>query len=78
MTYRRRNLLSNASTGVRTMNITVKDNKLTITVDLATQPVRSASGKMDLLATTHGFQPVAGATVNGKPVKLSLNVGTKA
>lgn len=54
----------------------IEGDKLTLTIDIgssarASAP-SSASGKMRMLGTTHGFAPVPGG------VKVSLNVGFKA
>lgn len=53
------------------MNATIKNGKLIIEID-TTEPTPSASGKTLLVATTRGSVATT-ATVNGKPVQISVN-----
>lgn len=57
------------------MKATIKDNKLTIEIDLQT-PRPSASGKT-LVVATSGGNVTTTATVNGKPVTIGLNAYIK-
>lgn len=56
------------------MDIKLEGKKLTITVPDVTKVVK-ASEKMDLSASTGGFQGIG--TVDGKAIKASLLVGWK-
>ena len=53
------------------MIATIKDNKLTIEIELQT-PTPSGSGKSLVVASTHGIVTTS-ALVQGKPVKLGVN-----
>lgn len=53
----------------KNVSIEVKDNKLTITVDLTKKHGTSKSGKSTVIATTSGNVPISGTDY-----KLGLNV----
>lgn len=53
------------------MKTTIKDGKLVIELSLQT-PAPSKSGKTLIVASTHGCIATA-ATVEGKPVTVSIN-----
>ncbi len=57
------------------MNVSIKENKLCIEIDLD-KPTPSASGKTMVVATTHG-NVATSAQVNGKPVIIGLNAYIK-
>lgn len=57
------------------MTATIKDNKLTIVIDLQ-EPRPSASGKTLVVATTSG-NVTTQATVQGKPVVIGVNAYIK-
>lgn len=59
---------------MQNVNMTVKGNILTITIDLSQRNGRSTSGKTISIASTHGNVAVPGAT---KGETLGLNVYTK-
>ena len=61
------------------MKITLdeKKKKLVIEMDATVPPQASASGKMNILATTHGFA-TSEAKYKGKLIKVSVNVGVSA
>jgi len=54
------------------MKAEIKDGKLTIELDMNPTPVRSASGKTRVVASSHGNQPTT-AEVEGKPVIIGVN-----
>ena len=51
-----------------------KTKKITIELDATLPPEPSASGKMNIIATTHGFAATTTA-YKGKPIKISVNAG---
>lgn len=53
------------------VQVQIKGNKLTITVDITKNLGKSKSGKTVKVASTGGFQTVSG---NGKNVLVNLNV----
>jgi hypothetical protein len=55
---------------MKNVTMTVKDNKLTIEVDLSKSFGPSASGKTIIIASTEGNQPVEGG--NGAVVGLNV------
>lgn len=57
------------------MNVSIKDNKLTIVIDMQA-PTPSATGKSLTVASTRGNMTTT-ATVNGKPVIIGLNAYIK-
>ena len=57
------------------MKVSIKGNVMTIEIDMQA-PAPSASGKTLIVASTHGATPTT-ATVNGKPVTVSLNAYIK-
>ena len=57
------------------MEVTIKDNKLVIEIEL-TEPTPSSSGKTLVVASTHGNM-VTNAMINGKPVIIGLNAYIK-
>jgi len=57
------------------MTATIKDNKLTIVIDMQA-PMPSSSGKSLTVASTRGNVTTT-ATVNGKPVTIGLNAYIK-
>ncbi|KKM72838.1 hypothetical protein LCGC14_1416640 [marine sediment metagenome] len=57
-------------TTAATPDFSIKGNKLTITVDLDGDEVKSASGKMSLVSSTHGFM-----STGHEGFRFSLNVG---
>ena len=60
------------------MNVTIdsKTGELVIRIKMDDPPVRSASGKTLVVASSHGNQ-VTTATVQGKPVTVGLNAYIK-
>ena len=54
------------------MTAEIKNNQLVITLPLLPQPTPSSSGKSLMVAGTGGFTQTT-ATVNGKPVNVSVN-----
>jgi hypothetical protein len=54
------------------MKAEIKDDNLVITIPLNKSPNPSKSGKTLVVATTGGFMATT-ATVQDKPVKVSLN-----
>ena len=57
------------------MEVTIKDGKLVIEIDLQ-EPTHSSSGKTLVVASTHGNM-VTNAMINGKPVIIGLNAYIK-
>ncbi len=57
------------------MEVTIKDGKLVIEIDLQ-EPTPSSSGKTLVVASTHGNM-VTNAMINGKPVIIGLNAYIK-
>ena len=57
------------------MIVAIKDNKLCIEIDLE-KPVRSASGKTLVVASTRG-NVVTTVEVDGKPITIGLNAYIK-
>jgi hypothetical protein len=57
------------------MNVSIKDNKLTIIIDMQA-PTPSSTGKSLTVASTRGNMTTS-ATVNGKPVIIGLNAYIK-
>ena len=53
-----------------------KTKKLIIELDANIPAEPSASGKMLILATTHGFESTT-AEYKGQPIKISVNAGIK-
>ena len=58
---------------MQNVQMTVKGNVLTITVDLSQRLGPSASGKTEIIATTAGNATVPGQS---EPIKVGLNVYT--
>lgn len=58
------------------MKVEIKGKKLVIEIDMEDPPVRSASGKTLVIASSRG-NTVTTATVNGKPVTIGLNAYIK-
>ena len=58
------------------MKVEIKGNKLVIEIDMETPPVRSASGKTMVVASSRG-NVVTTAMVNNKPVTIGLNAYIK-
>lgn len=60
-----------------TMQVSIKDGKLIITVDLESQPTLSSSGKNLVVASSRG--PVqTDCKINGKNVTVGFNAYIKA
>lgn len=57
------------------MEVTIKNNKLYIEIDLE-KPTPSSSGKTLVVASTHGNM-VTSAMIDGKPVIIGLNAYIK-
>lgn len=57
---------------MQNVGITVKDNIMTIRVDLKQNQGKSKSGKTEIIASTQGNQVVQ-TTADGKVIKLGLN-----
>jgi len=57
------------------MEVTIRDNKLLIEIDLQ-EPTPSSSGKTLVVASTHGNM-VTSAEIDGKPVIIGLNAYIK-
>lgn len=57
------------------MEVTIKDNKLVIEIDLE-KPTPSSSGKTLVVASTHG-NTVTSAMIDGKPLIIGLNAYIK-
>lgn len=57
------------------MEVTIKNNKLYIEIDLE-KPTPSSSGKTLVVASTHGNM-VTSAMIDGKPVVIGLNAYIK-
>ena len=55
------------------VDIEVRDKKIIITVDLSAQTTKSASGKSEVIASTHG-----NVTMREADVKVGVNVYRKA
>lgn len=53
------------------MNVSIRDNKLCIEIDLE-KPTPSASGKTLVVASTRGNMKTA-VEIDGKPVTIGLN-----
>ncbi|WP_052606850.1 hypothetical protein [Acidithrix sp. C25] len=58
-----------------TMEVTIKDNKLYIEIELQ-EPTPSSSGKTLVVASSHGNM-VTSAMIDGKPVIIGLNAYIK-
>jgi len=52
----------------------LKDNSLIIKIDISGKRYTSKGGKMEMIASTSGFTPIA-MTKDGRTVKLNLNCG---
>ena len=57
------------------MKVSIKGNVMTIEIEMQ-EPAPSSSGKTMIVASTHGSAATT-ATVNGKPVTVSLNAYIK-
>ena len=57
------------------MEVTIKDSKLLIEIELQ-EPTPSSSGKTLVVASTHGNM-VTSAMIDGKPVIIGLNAYIK-
>ena len=60
--------------GMKNIEMTVKGDILTITVDLSQRHGKSASGKNEIIASTEGNQSIP----EHDAVRIGLNVYTKA
>jgi len=58
------------------MKAEIKDGKMIIEIDMNPTPVRSASGKTRVVASSHGNQPTT-AEVDGQPVIIGCNAYIK-
>lgn len=59
------------------MKVTVKNNKLTIEIDMNTLPEPSATGKTMVVASSHG-NIQTDVMVEGKPLTVGLNAYIRA
>jgi len=62
--------------GDSNMKAQIKEGKLIIELECNKKPVKSASGKTLVVASSHGNQPTA-AVVDGKPVIIGVNAYIK-
>ena len=58
------------------MKAEIKDGKLIIELDMNPQPVRSASGKSKIVASSRGNQPTA-IEIEGKVLMVGVNAYLK-
>jgi ABC-type polar amino acid transport system ATPase subunit len=68
-----KNILFNGGIIMKNVDLKVKDNKLTIVVDLTKEFGKSSSGKSTMIASTEGNQALPGM----EDVKIGLNVYRK-
>ena len=52
------------------MKATIKNGELQITIPTNPEPVKSKTGKTEVIASTHGNQPVA---IDGRTVYIGVN-----
>ena len=69
-----KNILFNGGIIMKNVDLKVKDNKLTIVVDLTKEHGLSSSGKSTMIASTEGNLALPGM----EDVKIGLNVYKKA